>query len=673
MGKALKWIITIVVALVVLFVIVLFSIPLFIDPNDYKDRISDTVREQTGRELAIPGDIRLSVSPSLKGVFSLGAVSLSSGSDFPGTDLLAGEQVEVSVSLWPLLRSRTLRINEIGLKGVRVNLVRTADGRANWESPRGKPAPAKGEVETAPPSAEQQKKKPTPLPGIDIGAVRIADINVTFDDRQAGRRVALTNFNLTTGRIAPGPAFPLEADFSLSIDDGSRPLTAAARLKGNFSFTIEPLRFTMDDLSLQSDLSGLPVNVARVDLLLSAVADLTASTVTVSRLRLQADETTMTGTAAITDLQKPAYQANLQIDRVDLDRLLPKKEGDTANRETAGASADPAAAVSASPAPGSSAAEDTAAPAGAEDPIIIPAALLHSLTFDAELKVGELKASGLTMSDLLVKAAGKDGRIRLDPFSAALYQGKITVTGEIDASSDPVTMRLTKVLENVETGPLFIDLTGKEEVKGTADIRAEITTAGTTKKTLTRNLNGTVALKLVNGEIAKLRIIDTIRLAKRLYEAGKGEAQAAATGSSSSGRPTAFADLSATGTITGGVIRNDDLKAASELMRVTGKGTVDLNTERIDYLLTVYLAKSMERDEEKDLVEMADTPIPYRVTGTFDKIEQSAALKEILKAGAVKLLSKELEKQLGGGKEGEDSSSGTGELINKGLKKLFGN
>jgi len=64
------------------------------------------------------------------------------------------------------------------------------------------------------------------------------------------------------------------------------------------------------------------------------------------------------------------------------------------------------------------------------------------------------------------------------------------------------------------------------------------------------------------------------------------------------------------------------------------------------------------------------------VTGTFDEIEQSAALKEILKAGAIKFLSKELDKQLGAddAKEGEkkDSSGSTEELINKGLESLFG-
>ena len=36
---------------------------LLVNPNDYKDRIVRAVRTSTGRELTLPGDIKLSVFP----------------------------------------------------------------------------------------------------------------------------------------------------------------------------------------------------------------------------------------------------------------------------------------------------------------------------------------------------------------------------------------------------------------------------------------------------------------------------------------------------------------------------------------------------------------------------------------------------------------------------------
>ncbi len=86
MSSLVKWVIIGVTTFIVLIIIAALCIPLFIDPNDYKDKISQAVQEQTGRELTMPGDIKLSISPSLKAIFRLGNVNLASSQDFQGTD-----------------------------------------------------------------------------------------------------------------------------------------------------------------------------------------------------------------------------------------------------------------------------------------------------------------------------------------------------------------------------------------------------------------------------------------------------------------------------------------------------------------------------------------------------------------------------------------------------------
>ena len=133
MSSIIKWIIGGVAALVGLIVIAMLCIPFFIDPNDYKDKITQAVQEQTGRELSMPGDIKLSISPTLKAVFRLGNVNLSSRKDFQGTDFFSSELVEINLALWPLIRSKELQINNILLTGVNINLIRNNSGATNWE------------------------------------------------------------------------------------------------------------------------------------------------------------------------------------------------------------------------------------------------------------------------------------------------------------------------------------------------------------------------------------------------------------------------------------------------------------------------------------------------------------------------------------------------------------
>lgn len=672
MHPAIKWITGILAGLILVIIIVMFSLPFFIDPNDYKDRITQAVEKQTGRKMTIPGDIKLRVTPTLKVVFRLGDINLSSGPEFPDTRFLASELVDINLALWPLITSRKIQINNLTLKGVDVNLVRDKNGKANWEGlggEAGKPAekPAGPTVKNKEPAPAHPTKG---LPALDIQAVKIADINVTYTDRQAGRTIKLTDFNLTVGHIQPGKAFPVDASFSISMDEGKEPMTATGNLKGSLAVNPAEQLFVIEKLNLQSDIANAPVPVQSLGLDIAARADLVKSAIEISSLQVNLDETNIAGNASITDLQNPSYSANLHIDQLNLDKYK------TTKMQPAGSGGTPEEKKPAA-SPGSPGQQTGGKTTGKEEPAIIPAELLRGLTFDAEVRIDKLIAAKLIITDIAVKATGKGGLVRLQPFSANLYQGTITVNGDIDARPNIPEVKLTEVLKGVEMGPLFKDMTGKEEVKGTADINVELTTRGETQKELTRNANGTMKLSLADGEIAKLKIIDTIRTAKRLYEAASGEkAQEKTQKKEASGRPTSFADLTASGIITNGVFKNDDLLAKSELMKVTGKGTVNLVTEEIDYLLTIYLAKSLERDAEKDLVELSDTPIPYRVTGTFDNIEQSAALKEVLKAGAVKFLGKELEKQLGKGqpKDGtkKDSSDGAEELINKGLKSLFG-
>ena len=667
MSSLVKWVIIGVAAFIVLIIIATLCIPLFINPNDFKDKITQVVQEQTGRELTMPGDIKLSISPSLKAVFRLGNVNLASSQDFQGTDFFSSELVEINLALWPLISSKELQINNIGLKGVNINLIRNSSGITNWEDLAGG-GKKKTTDQQAPSSTENQAatKPAKALPTIDIGEIKVADINVTFTDQQEKRTVKLSDFNLNVGHIIEGNPFPFDANFSVSMDDGKKPLTATTGLSGNLTFDLAKLVFLIDQLKLKTDISGAPVPVKLFGLEMTAKADLGKSLVDVSSLQINIDDTTITGTASITDLQKPSYKAAFHIDQLNLDKYKTEKKSKPEADSNAPEKTDPPATKQQQ--------------SGEEDPVIIPVDLLRGLTFDAEIKIDKLIAAKLITTDILVKASGKEGLIQLQPFSANLYKGTITVNGDIDARPDVTEMKLTKVLKGVELGPMFMDMTGKEDVKGTADIKAKITTMGLTKKELTRNANGTMNMSLANGEIAKLKIIDTIRVAKQLYEGGSNNSSTTtANRKFQSGQPTSFANLSASGVITNGVLKNDDLLAESELMKVTGKGTVNLNTEQINYLLTIYLAKTLERDEEKDLVEMSDTPIPYKVTGTFDKIEQSAALQEMVKAGAVKLLSKELEKQFGGEdstngeKKDKDSSGGTEDLINKGLKSLFGN
>lgn len=191
--KIVAWIVGIVFALIVIAAVVL---PLMVDPNDFRDDIADAVRDQTGRELSIEGDLKLSVIPWL-GV-EVGRASLSNAPGLGDEPMVAIEGASVGVKLIPLL-SRRLEVSQITLDGARINLYRGASG-SNWELTGATEAEPTGEESAGPGFGMSE-----------IGGIRLKDARVTFVDDVEGARLDASLGQFETGRIAAaGEAYVID-------------------------------------------------------------------------------------------------------------------------------------------------------------------------------------------------------------------------------------------------------------------------------------------------------------------------------------------------------------------------------------------------------------------------------------------------------------------------------
>ena len=105
-------------------------LPRALDPNHHKDRIIALVKEKTGRDLKIPGDISISVFPWLGA--KIGVVELGNADGFQTPVFARMEQIQVRVKLLPLL-SRHVEADVVSMRGLTLNLERDKDGCTNWD------------------------------------------------------------------------------------------------------------------------------------------------------------------------------------------------------------------------------------------------------------------------------------------------------------------------------------------------------------------------------------------------------------------------------------------------------------------------------------------------------------------------------------------------------------
>ena len=108
----------------------LLAVWLLVNPNAYKGRIAGTVKDSTGRELVLEGDIKLSVFPWI--ALELGPATLGNPAGFGPEPFLKFQKASVHVKLWPLL-SKQLEMAGVEIDGLDLRMRKNAAGKGNWE------------------------------------------------------------------------------------------------------------------------------------------------------------------------------------------------------------------------------------------------------------------------------------------------------------------------------------------------------------------------------------------------------------------------------------------------------------------------------------------------------------------------------------------------------------
>jgi len=210
MGKFLKIVIGLVVILVLVVGAGIAAIMLLVDPNDYRDEIAQKVRENTGRELTLGGDLGLSVFPWLG--LTLNNASLSNAPGFGDAPFIEVGEVEIRVKLMPLLSSQ-LEMETTRLIGLKLNLARDEAGHSNWDDL------TDGDRHDDDQRDRDQGGDGEALAGLAIGGIEIRDAALTWDDRQNKQRYAIENLDLTTGAIGGGRPVDLALGFDIDSNE----------------------------------------------------------------------------------------------------------------------------------------------------------------------------------------------------------------------------------------------------------------------------------------------------------------------------------------------------------------------------------------------------------------------------------------------------------------------
>ncbi len=193
-----------------------------VDPNEYKPQISALVKQSTGRELTLHGDLQLAFFPWL-GV-KTGRVELANGKGFGAQPMISAAEVAIKIKLLPLLKKR-VELDTVRLNKPQIRLSRKVDGSANWDDLTAKITTARHEHDH---EHDTTLSDTAFLAGLVVQGIAIDNGRVEWDDRSSGQTFVLRALNLDSGMLLPGE--PLAVNLSAIMEGNMLPTPAMITL-----------------------------------------------------------------------------------------------------------------------------------------------------------------------------------------------------------------------------------------------------------------------------------------------------------------------------------------------------------------------------------------------------------------------------------------------------------
>ncbi|MEO7206605.1 MAG: AsmA family protein [Steroidobacteraceae bacterium] len=609
--------------IVALLCIVLLGVWLLVDPNAYKGKIIAAVKDSTGRELKLPGDIKLSVIPWV--ALELGPASLGNPAGFDDEPFVSFTHASVRIRLLPLLRKH-LEVARVEVEGLDMRLRENAAGRGNWQGAELEQAPAKTDVDHTDALAVES-----------VANIRIKDGRVAYEG------ITVEKFNLETGslasdrhipvnltfdasRVPSGEKLSLNAKFDLSQDAARKSLRfSAVNLSGTlnrpgdgrpahwdlsapsieinmtqqalaaqtFNLSYSGLHLTgsaqatkmLDDFNVLGSLTLAPLVLREIEPRLGfslpktrdpkALTQLSGTTdfaydakaLSLTHLQLRLDDTQVQGNIKLLAGDTEVLQFDLAVDQIDFDRY----------RAPEGAAV---AAESRSP---------TASPKPEK-----PWDASGTLTLKAA------QFARLDLSNVRVTFAAKDKLMHLFPIEAQVDGGRSL--GDIGLDSRGATPRLSidEQVTGIDIARLLANTAGKGRLSGRATLNLKATARGAGVDAMLKSLNGHLDANLTDGALEGIDVGYELSVAQALIDKSSVRAHA------STGR-TPFQAFKLSSQITNGIAETHDLSIASQALKVTGQGSANLATKGIDFKLLASVVTAPARN----------TDIPFKVTGTY--------------------------------------------------------
>ncbi|MEE3094547.1 MAG: AsmA family protein [Pseudomonadota bacterium] len=494
------------------------------DYNQYEGLIAEKVKEATGRNLSIAGDIELELSftPSL----SVSGVRFENAEWGSKPDMLSVEKFLAQVALLPLL-SNTIEVDYVLLQGAEILIEREADGRANFVFDAAAKESAIKKDETPASSSATGLSGDGSLPIPIVRKVLIENAKLTYRDVKAGvtetivlKKILLDGegpqspvnltFDMTLngqpvfGGGQPGPLDGLtdpDKDWPLKLmveASGARvgldgPIRDPAGVKG---FNVG-VNVSGESLANLSALAGAPVPPISPYQVSAKIHGDPLQALQLVNIGVKVGKSDINGDVKVNlSGKKPSVDGKFTSELIDLADFM-KPSSAAPEKSTDGST--------------STSADKT--PADSDGRVLPNDPLPLDALKPANAKIGltakRVLAQGIAIENIVTSVTPKDGDLQVAPMKAEISNG--TLDGKVRLNAAAKTPALNDGIKasKIDLGKLLTDAAITDLLEGGLNAQVQLKGRGSSVRALAAGLDGQIRAVIGEGRL-KTTALDTL-------------------------------------------------------------------------------------------------------------------------------------------------------------------
>ena len=580
-----KKILVILFILILVIVISIVSLIVFVDPNHFRGYISQTVKDKTGYELTIEGDLRWHIWPQVS--ILTDAVKLSdNGATKP---LLTADNMRLDVELLPLF-SKNLAIKNVFIKSALINITDESKGDN-----------AKKYTQTLTPSSQpntdiSENKKNASNWKFSLDKFEIADSTVALQYNND-----LINFRNINLLLEQNNDKNLSIELKGNIDKNQQDLFYS--VNANVDLTQFPEKAIIDLKKLDYSYNGIASSNKALKGSATGVFNYQQSPKQLNSQNLvfSVNDNNFTSKINTRFDNKPYVDLQLSSEKLDLTPFL--QQNAKSNKDIPVQQTSPVV---------SSVAKDNN-----------QLSILNAFDGKTTINIKEIKANKIIMNNVKLNVDNQDGIATFKDLNFDFANGHITATGTANGKQKTPQIKLNTKINNINLNSFFTQMDMAYDLDGIFNASGILETNSLTTNKLLESLKGNANIVITNAKLNNINIQNIIESAAAKYGNGNDK-------SGNQKKYTEFHKINTNAYLNQGNIELNSLNANSETLDIiSGSGKVGMLNHDLDVNLNIKLLGGWNSKSDT-IAKLQKVTIPLRIYGQFSNLRYQLDIAQIL-------------------------------------------